>query len=75
MSKLRLHVVIVVSGITLFCNFLNARTIQTEGYPYGRPSWQAQGYYGVMGGEPPLGWGYTQAGSYSYSMGFRRFPN
>lgn len=43
--------------------------------PYGNPSWQVQGYYGVMGGEPPHGYGYAQAGAYSYSMGFRRLPN
>ncbi len=38
-------------------------------------SWQVQGYYGVMGGEAPHSYGYQQAGAYSFSMGFRRFPN
>ncbi len=42
---------------------------------YGNPSWQVQGYYGVMGGEPPHSYGYAQAGAFSYSMGFRRLPN
>jgi|GEM_PF-6749425 hypothetical protein len=41
----------------------------------GNPSWQVQGYYGVMGGEPPHSYGYAQAGAYSYGMGFRRLPN
>jgi hypothetical protein len=42
--------------------------------PLARPSWRAAGYYGVMGGEPPLGYGRAVSG-YSFSMGFRRLPN
>ncbi len=42
--------------------------------PLSRPSWYAAGYYGVMGGEPPLGYGMAVSG-YSFGMGFRRLPN
>jgi hypothetical protein len=42
--------------------------------PLGRPSFYAAGYYGVMGGEPLLGYGMAVSG-YSFSMGFRRSPN
>ena len=42
--------------------------------PLNRPSWYAAGYYGVMGGEPPLGYGMAVSG-YSFSMGTRRLPN
>ena len=37
---------------------------------YGAPSWQVQGYYGCMGGEPSLAFGSVAQG-YSYSMGYR----
>lgn len=42
--------------------------------PLNRPSWYAAGYYGVMGGEPPRGYGMATSG-YSFGMGFRRLPN
>ncbi len=40
-----------------------------------RPSFYAAGYYGVMGGEPPAGYGLATTNGYSFSMGFRRLPN
>ncbi len=43
--------------------------------PLGRPSFYAAGYYGVMGGEPPLGYGMATTNGYSFAMGFRRLPN
>lgn len=48
------------------CNASRKNTAQN-------PSWYTPGYYGVMGGPPPLGYGMGMSG-YSFSMGYRMSP-